>query len=52
MKRKIVKLDKGIRKKYPQIYKKMANRAVYLLRKSNYRLYNIASAILRKTSGI
>lgn len=52
MKRKIVKLDRGMQKKYPQIYKKMTNKAIYLLRKSNYRLYSIASAVLRKTSGL
>lgn len=52
MKKRIIKLDKNIRKKYPQIYKKMDNKSIYLLRKSNYNLYNIASAVLRKTKGI
>lgn len=52
MKRKIVKMDKFFKRKYPQIYEKMSNKAIYLLRKSNYSLYNIASAILRKKSGL
>lgn len=50
IKRKIVKIDRNFKKKYPQIYAKMSNKAIYLLRKSNYRLYKIASAVLKKTS--
>lgn len=52
MKRKIVKIDSFFKRKYPQIYRKMSNKAIYLLRKSNYSLYSIASTVLRKKSGL
>jgi len=52
MKRKIAAMDKKLKRYYPQIYEKINNKAVVILRKSNYKLYNIASVVLRRKSKI
>lgn len=50
-KRKIIRMENLVKKKYPQVYFKMTNKAVIMLRKSNYMLYGIASTVLRNTVG-
>lgn len=52
IKSKITSMDRYIKDKYPQVYNKMTHKAVYILRKSHYSLYGIASAVLRKSNGI
>ena len=51
-KKKIIRIENIIRKKYPEVYFKMTNKAVFMLRSSNYMLYRIASIVLRKTAGL
>ena len=43
----IIKFDKKIRSKYPEIYNKVENKAVWLLRKTHYSLYRAAVFALR-----
>ena len=50
-KKKIIRMENMVKKKYPQVYFKMANKAILILRRSNYMLYGIASAVLRITVG-
>lgn len=50
-KKKIIRMENVVKKKYPEVYFKMTNKAVLILRRSNYMLYGIASAILRNTAG-
>lgn len=51
-KKKITRIENIIRKKYPEVYFKMTNKAVFMLRSSNYMLYGIASIVLRKAAGL
>ena len=51
-KKKITRIESIIRKKYPEVYFKMTNKAVFMLRSSNYMLYGIASMMLRKKAGL
>lgn len=46
-KKKIVDLDKRLKEEVPQAYDACNNRAVWLLRKSGYSLYGLASRLLR-----
>ena len=50
--KKIRELDQRMRSDYPGIYSAMQNRFVWLLRFSGYRLYPIASNILRIKNNI
>lgn len=50
-KKKIIRMENVVKKKYPEVYFKMTNKAVLILRRSNYMLYGIASAVLRNTAG-
>lgn len=50
-KKKIMSMENIVKRKYPQVYFKMTNKAVLILRRSNYMLYGIASAVLRNTVG-
>ena len=50
-KKKSIRMENMVKKKYPQVYFKMANKAILILRRSNYMLYGIASAVLRITVG-
>lgn len=47
-KEELVAFDQGLLKMYPDIYRRNVNRAVLVLRKSNYCLYYLASAVVKK----
>ena len=46
-KKKIIRMENILKKKYPEVYFIMTNKAVLMLRKSKYMLYGVASAVLR-----
>lgn len=46
--RQLKEFDRNVRKQYPDIYRANINRGVKLLRKSRFRLYPVAEAMLRR----
>lgn len=48
-KKKLIAFDERLRKEYPDIYAGNRNRAVWLLRKTRYMVYRMASGMVKKT---